>query len=109
VGHEYQDRVSLEMAKRIAAALPERPEWLALARENLDRWSARNAGAPRLLRCYDEWRRILDRPVTEIIATLLAETDDGQRLRQNSPFVGALTASEVWDIKRRIRDEQNAA
>ena len=109
MGHEYQDRVSSEMARRIAAELPQRPDWLALARGNLDRWSARNADAPGLLRCYNEWRRILEGPLSEVVAILLAQTDEGQRLRQNSPFVGALTPHEVWEIKRRVRHEQNAA
>jgi hypothetical protein len=109
VGHEYQDRVSLEIARRIAAELPHRPEWIRLARSNLDRWSQANHDAPRLLRAYAEWRAILERPVQEICAILTALDDEGQRLRQNSPFAGALDAREVWAIKRRARDEQNAA
>ncbi len=80
-----------------------------MARENLDRWSTLNRDAPSLLRCYSEWRAILDRPIPEICATLTAPTDEGQRLRQNSPFVGALTPQEVWEIKRRNRHDQNAA
>ena len=107
--HDYQDRVSLEMATRVASELARRPEWLAMARENLDRWSTLNRNAPSLLRCYAEWRGILDQPVTEICAILTARTDEGQRLRQNSPFVGALSPQEVWEIKRRNRHDQNAA
>jgi hypothetical protein len=101
--HAYQDSVSMEIARRIAAELPRRPEWLDLARGNLDRWSRRNAGSASLLRCYSEWRAILDRPVEEICAVLTSQTDEGQRLRQNSPFAGALTPREVWDIKDRLR------
>jgi len=98
--HELRDKSSLEMARRIAAGLPTRPEWLALARENLSRWSELNRDAPGLLNCYDEWREILEMPVPEICAILTADTDEGQRLRQNSPFAGALSPSEVWEIKR---------
>ena len=107
--HDYQDRVSLEMATRIAGELPRRPEWLVMARENLDRWTVLNKDAPSLLRCYSEWRAILNRSVQEICAILTARTDEGQRLRQNSPFVGALSPQEVWEIKRRNRHDQNAA
>ncbi|MCK6485266.1 MAG: hypothetical protein HUU22_17380 [Phycisphaerae bacterium] len=103
MSHEYQDRVSLEIARRIAAGLPEHPEWLDLARGNLDRWSERNRDAPGLLRCYAEWREILGRPIVEICAVLTAETHEGQRLRQNSPFPGVRTPQEVWEIKRRYR------
>lgn len=89
---------------RIADGLPQHPEWIDLARDNLDRWSRRNADAPALLRGYAEWREWLDRPIPDICAMLTAETDEGQRLRQNSPFAGVLSPSEVWEIKRRCRE-----
>ena len=88
MGHEVQDQVSLELGKRVAAGLAKHPEWLELARANLDRWSRQNHDAPALLRCYDE----------------LTETSgEGQRLRQNSPFAGVLSPKEVWEIKSRLR------
>ena len=102
--HEYQDGVSEEMANRIAAGLRQHPEWLETARANLDRWSRRNRDAPGLLRCYAEWRELLDRPTDQICDILTAKTDEGQRLRQNSPFAGVLSPSEVWEIKRRCHD-----
>lgn len=101
--HEYQDRVSLEMATIVARGLAAHPEWVDLARGNLDRWTQRNAGAAGLLRCYEEWRAILDLPVAEIAAILTEASDEGQRLRSNSPFVGVLSPREVWAIKRRLR------
>ncbi len=88
--HSLQDKVGLELAIRIQEALPEHPEWLEEARTNLDRWSARNSSAASLLRCYAEWRELLERPVPEICAVLIADTEEGRRLRQNSPFVGML-------------------
>jgi hypothetical protein len=74
------------------------PEWLDLARANLERWARQNSNAPSLLRCYDEWRKLLTRPVAEVCAALIAEPDEGQRIRQNSPFAGVLTPREVWEI-----------
>jgi hypothetical protein len=109
MGHEVQDQVSLELGSRIAAGLENHPEWLELARANLDRWSRLNHNAPALLRCYDEWRGILSRPLAEITAILTATTDEGQRLRQNSPFVGVLSPQEVWEIKSRIRRHATSA
>jgi len=50
MGHEVQDQKSLELARRVAEGLPEHPEWLEVARANLDRWSQQNRDAPRLLR-----------------------------------------------------------
>ena len=101
MSHKGQDWASLEMAQRIAAGLRDGSVSIDLALENLDRWSVRNANAPALLRCYEEWREILSLPVEEICAVLCSETDEGQRLRQNSPFAGALSAEEVWEIKSR--------
>ena len=109
MGHEYQDRVSLEMARRVAAGLRDHPEWLELARANLERWSRQNHDAPTLLRCYAEWSRLLSHPVAEVQAILTAETDEGQRLRQNSPFAGALNAREVLEIKSRLRHHATTA
>lgn len=109
MSHEYQDRVSLELARRIAAQLPHRPELLELARDNLDRAITRNQDAPAMLRACTEWREILERPIDQIIDILTSETDEGQRLRQNSPFAGGLPPREVWEIKRRLRNDQSAA
>ena len=97
------------MGRRIAAGLPEHPEGIELARANLERWSRRNHDAPALLRNYAEWRKLLDLPVEAIGASLTAETDEGQRLRQNSPFAGVLTAAEVWETKARCRDDARTA
>src|SRR5437016_5208652 len=107
--HAFQDAVSLELARRIALGLPTHPEWLDLARDNLARWSRQNKNAPLLLGCYDEWREILMRPLEEICGLLIAETDEGQRLRQNSPFPGVLPPTEVWEIKARLRHATPAA
>ena len=106
MGHEYQDRVSLEMARRVAAGLRDHPEWLELARHNLARWSQRNQDSPSLLRCYNEWQELLARPLAEVVAILTTETDEGQRLRQNSPFVGVLKPREVWEIKAYFRRDE---
>jgi hypothetical protein len=103
MNHELQDNISLEIARRVAARLRTSPELLSVARGNLDRWSRLNADAPALLRCYAEWRLILERPIEDICHVLCAETEEGQRLRQNSPFAGVLSPAEVWEIKSRLR------
>lgn len=107
MGHDVQDAISLEIATRIAAGLRDHPEWIDVARANLDRWTERNSDAPGLLRCYHEWREILSRSVEEVRDVLLSESDDGQRLRQNSPFAGILGVREVWDLKRRHHESKS--
>ncbi|HRQ71396.1 MAG TPA: hypothetical protein PLU35_00030 [Phycisphaerales bacterium] len=103
--HSSQDRVSFEIARLVAAGLSDHPEWIETARENLRRWKSLNRDAPGLLRCYDEWEAMLDLPPSEIASRVTEATDEGQRLRQNSPFAGVLPASAVWDIKRRNRSD----
>lgn len=99
----------MEISRRIAAELAQRPEWIGLARENLNRWKERNKDAPRLVAGYNEWLVILNRPLREISAILTAETDEGQRLRQNSPFVGVLPREEERAIEAAVRNDQRAA
>ena len=93
------------LARAIASGLESHPEWIAMARGNLDRWEARNAHSHGLVRCYREWRELLDQPTERIRAILKEESEEATRLRQNSPFAGALTPEEVWRIKERCRNE----
>jgi hypothetical protein len=109
MNHEVQDSISFELARRIASGLPLHPEWLELARTNLERWSRLNSNSLSLLRCYDEWEKLLERSVSEICTALTDETDEGQRLRQNSPFAGVLSPDEVWEIKSRRRHATTTA
>ena len=109
MNHLETDQVSLELGRRIADRMRRQPEVLDFARANLVRWSKQNASAPSLLRCYAEWQKILSRPVEEICSLLCSESDDAQRLRQNSPFAGVLTPTEVWEVKSCFRHAPAAA
>ncbi len=104
MSHEFQDEVSLELARQVAARLRESTGPLELARGNVQHWCRLNAQSKALLRCYGEWQSILDRPLDEICDTLCADTEEGRRLRQNSPFAGVLPPKQVWEIKRRYRE-----
>ena len=108
MNHGNIDRVSLALGRRVAERLRRQPELLDLARDNLTRWSRQNASAVSLLRCYAEWQEILRRPVEEVCALLCAETEEAQRLRQNSPFAGALPPSEIWAVKTSLRHASSA-
>ena len=103
MSHRIHDEVGLELARQVAVRLRESGQPLVIARENLARWRRLNPGSPALLRCYDEWDAILGRPVEGICNVLCADTEEGRRLRQNSPFAGVLSAESVWSTKRRLR------
>ena len=109
MGHETADEASLEMGRRVAARLRQQPELLHAAWENLDRWTQLNGDSRSLLRCYAEWRGILNRPLEEICGLLADDSEEGRRLRQNSPFAGVLSAKEVWEIKHQFRHAKAAA
>ena len=109
VRHELTDEISRSLGRRVAERLSQQPELLQVARDNLDRWSRRNASVPSLLRCYAEWRAILERPLEEICSLLNSDSEEARRLRQNSPFAGVLSPREVWELKRRFRHETAAA
>ena len=100
--HSETDQVSLELARRVAERLRRQPGVMDIARANLVRWSRQNSSVPSLLRCYAEWQEILSRPLDEICNLLCAESDNAQRLRQNSPFAGVLPPAEVWEVKARF-------
>ena len=80
------------------------PEWIDLARSNLDRWALRTPGLP-IPRCEQEWRHMLERPVDEIASAMVSESDHAQWLRQSSPFAGALSPQEVREIRRKWQDD----
>jgi hypothetical protein len=109
MNHGNIDQVSLALGRRVAERLRRQPELLDLARANLARWSRRNASVVSLLRCYAEWQEILRLPVEQVCALLCAETDEAQRLRQNSPFAGALPPAEIWAVKASLRHASSAA
>jgi hypothetical protein len=97
--------MSLELSRAIASRLADHPEWIEMARANLDRWEQSNTHAPGLVRCYQEWRDLLGLPLETIRGLLVEESDNARRLRQSSPFAGSLAPREVWEIKERCRDE----
>jgi hypothetical protein len=103
MNHSETDQVSLELARRVADRLREQQELVEFARANLARWLQQNSSAPSLLRCYAEWQEILSRPIDDICNLLCSESDNAQRLRQNSPFAGVLSPAEVWEVKSRFR------
>ncbi|MBY0262277.1 MAG: hypothetical protein K2Q20_08020 [Phycisphaerales bacterium] len=103
-GHELQDATSLALARAITGRLRADASLLRVGLDNIERWSARTADAPGLLRRYPEWRAIIGRGLDEVLRNLEREDDEGQRLRQSSPFTGILTPHEVWEIKRACRE-----
>jgi hypothetical protein len=94
-GHRRIDRRSLALHHAIAGKLRANPALLGIARDNLERWSSRdNRSQP----YFDEWRRILERPLPEILQVLEEDSERATALRQATPFAGVLAPKERWAI-----------
>ena len=95
IGHPWIDARSLDMARIVVARIDADPVLVHVAHDNLARWRRRHGG---LSRAHREWAEILERPWAEIREILLDESDEGQRLRSSSPFVGIVTEEERWRV-----------
>ena len=94
-GHQRIDQRSLALHSAIAEKLRANPALIAIALDNIERWS--RAGG-RSQPYWDAWREILSRPLPEILDLLGEESERMTALRQATPFAGVLTAAERWAI-----------
>jgi excisionase family DNA binding protein len=94
---------SLLLAHAIAGRVVADPEQARrLARANLDRMAAASArGAAQVW--AREWRRLLDGPLTEMLAALTSPSPRSRELRQNNPFAGLLSEGERQAVQQAAR------
>jgi DNA-directed RNA polymerase specialized sigma subunit len=100
--HDLIDRRSLELNRLVAEKIRRQPELMDLVRGRLDR----TLSEPRLSEsCKDalrEWQVILStHSLNEVLEILTEDSDEGQRLRQSTPFTGILNQRERLDVFRR--------
>lgn len=94
-GHARIDARSLAMHRVIAAKLIEDPGLLAIAHDNLERWTAT---AGRSQPYLNAWGELLNMPI-EVLAARIQEDSEAMRaMRQASPFAGVLSPRERWEI-----------
>jgi hypothetical protein len=101
-GHLRIDRRSLALHQAVAKKLRAHPELIGIARENLDRWYD---GSGRSRHYIDEWRRILDLPLEEVLSVMEQDGERMTALRQSSPFAGVLEPAERWAVYARFEPE----
>ena len=97
-GHERIDRISLELHRACAAKLRSQPELIAIVRDNLDRWSKLNS---RTQPYWDEWRKMLDLPLNQLLELMVQEGERMTALRHVSPFAGVLDIAERRAVLQR--------
>ena len=105
-GHERIDRRSLVLHRAIADKLRAHPALLAIARQNLDRWSAAQG---RSQPYWDAWRSLLDLPLEELLERMVEESEHMTAMRQATPFAGVLTPRERWAVYDRFAAEHSGA
>jgi hypothetical protein len=91
--HAFLDEFALAYHRAVADRLRAKPAAvLEHARRNLDRWTEGDAFGPGDLASLEEWRRIVDgADVDRLVEIITDASDEGQRLRSSSPFVGTLS------------------
>ena len=98
-GHERIDQRSLALHHAVAEKLRAQPSLICIARENLERWAAT---AGRSTPYLDEWTRILDHPLDDVLRLIEQEGEWMTALRQCSPFAGVLEPKERWAVYARF-------
>ena len=86
-GHPETDRRTLELTTIAVERIDRDPALLQAGLANIGRWTRRNGGY--LPPYHAEWKALIEeRPWPELRTLLLQNTDEGQRLRSNHPFIG---------------------
>lgn len=98
--HAFLDEFALAYHRAVAERLRAEPEAvLERARQNLNRWTEGDAFGAGERASLDEWRDILgEADVDRLIEIMTDASDEGQRLRSSSPFVGTLSPEERLEI-----------
>lgn len=98
--HRFLDEFALAYHHAVAERLLREPETVINhARQNLKRWMEGGAGGAGEMQTLEEWQRILDASdVNGLIETITDTSDEGQRLRSSSPFVGTLSPEKRLEI-----------
>ena len=98
--HAFLDEFALAYHRAVAERMCGEPEAvLEHARRNLERWTEGDAFGPGERASLEEWRRILDEAdVIRLVEIITDASDEGQRLRSSSPFVGVISPEERLEI-----------
>lgn len=94
-GHKRIDGRSLALHRAMAAKLSADPSLLAIALDNIERWSRMGS---RSQPYWDAWREILNRPLPEILQLMVEDSERMTAMRQATPFAGVLEPAERWAI-----------
>jgi hypothetical protein len=98
--HRFLDEFALAYHRAVAERLRREPQTvISHARQNLNRWIESAAFGDGEVQTLEEWQGILDgSDVDGLIEIITDISDEGQRLRSSSPFVGTLSPEKRMEI-----------
>lgn len=99
--HQQIDQRSLAFGRAIAQRLRQEPELIERAQGTLNRW--KQSASPGVTATFEEWKKILDGPVEQVVELLCGEDERAVRLRQSNPFVGVLDERERTAIIKQFQ------
>ena len=103
--HQRLDQRSLAFHRLISERVRKQPRLLDIARDNVARWQKRPAAGSTYL---VEWERILASGMENSLSAATEESENGDRLRQSSPFAGLISPRERWEFLR-LWNEHNSS
>lgn len=107
--HQFIDEFNLAYHYAVAQILRREPEAvITRARQNIARWIESDVYDEGEKPALFEWDKILvESSVEELIAIITDDSDEGQRLRQSTPFTGMLPKQQrtaiLADCEKRAR------
>jgi hypothetical protein len=96
-GHELADRRSWLLHREVAKRLRSDASLLDRARDRVEEWAKGGAVHPHYV---EAWRRVLEQGLEAVVSVLEDRGEQGQALRQASPFAFVLRPAERWQILR---------
>jgi hypothetical protein len=98
-GHRTAELRSLIYHQRVAEKLLADPAVLARARAKVEALLGVDSGAPG--RKYAQgWSLLIDGPLHELVSFITSNSQEARDFRQSSPFAGALSPRERWQLWR---------
>lgn len=96
-----EQQKSLWLHAAVAGALVSEPEKvLNLARQTVDRWRGTQRRDGRTEESLQQWSRLLDGDLGDLIEVLTSRSEDACELRPDSPFAGVLTPAQRSAVLR---------
>jgi len=105
--HDLIDRRNLDLNRLVAKKIRRQPELMDLVRDKLDRTLGEFRLSESCKNALREWETIFSlKSFNEILEILVEDSEEGNRLRQSTPFTGILSQQERGEVFRRYESAE---